>query len=142
MTAARIVYQLSANGEMVPVLLEDEGEEEDGLGSEPATTIVLISSKRSFRLEAQAKSPASTNVVDVSNDVRLPGQVIHCSEIVLGHDHRFGRRALKFCLYLDTAEVTRIRFDDRNAFNLNIIQVNIRTATDDGFGSAFGSLKH
>ena len=85
-----------------------------------------------FRLEAQAKSPASTNVVDIAGDVRLPGRYPLLAD-----------RSLKALValaggfensaFLDEAEVTRLSFDSRGSARIATFKVDIEAAVDDEF---------
>ena len=85
-----------------------------------------------FRLEAQAKSPASTNVVDVAGDVRLPGRYP-----LLGDRSMDALIALaggfENSAFLEEAEVTRLNFDPRGGAHINTFKVKLEGAADSGF---------
>ena len=85
-----------------------------------------------FRLEAQAKSPASTNVVDIAGDVRLPGKYP-----LLGDRSLNALIALaggfENSAFLDEVEVTRLSFDARGSARIATFKVDLNTATVDEF---------
>ena len=85
-----------------------------------------------FRLEAQAKSPASTNVVDIAGDVRLPGKYP-----LLGDRSLNALIALaggfENSAFLDEVEVTRLSFDARGSARIATFKVDLNAATDDEF---------
>ena len=85
-----------------------------------------------FRLEAQAKSPASTNIVEIAGDVRLPGKYP-----LLGDRSLNALIALsggfENSAFLDEVEVTRLSFDARGSARIATFKVELNTATDDKF---------
>ena len=66
-------FQLGPDGESVPVFRGEQEKERLKRQRRFDDRAELIE-EVVFRLEAQAKSPASTNVVDIAGDVRLPGR--------------------------------------------------------------------
>ena len=77
-----------------------------------------------FRLQAQAKTPADTNLVRVSGDVRLPGTypLLRSREIAELIELAGGFEA---SAYLDRAEVTRLGFEADGSANLTTISISL-----------------
>jgi protein involved in polysaccharide export with SLBB domain len=63
-----------------------------------------------FRLEAQAKTPATTKVVEISGDVRLPGKYPLLAKRSLDELITLAG-GYENSAFLDSAEVTRLSFD-------------------------------
>jgi polysaccharide export outer membrane protein len=128
-----LAFQLGPNGDLIglfPREKEEEKEEEKrervyGDRSELIEEVV-------FRLGAQAKSPASTNVVEVSGAVRLPGRYPllddRSMEMLLALAGGFENSA-----FLDEVEVTRLSFDAQGRARIATFKVGVRTATDGNF---------
>lgn len=83
-----------------------------------------------LRLEAQAKSPASTNIVEVSGDVRLPGRYPLLNDrsvdALIALAGGFESSA-----FLDKVEVTRLSFDSRGGAVARTFNVNIGSNSAD-----------
>ena len=121
--AVEIEFQLGPNGEPVYVSRGEEEEEpkEERRYEDRADLIKEVV----FRLEAQAKSPASTNVVDVAGDVRLPGRYP-----LLGDRSMDALIALaggfENSAFLEDAEVTRLTFDSQGGARISTFKVELR----------------
>lgn len=78
-----------------------------------------------FRLQAQAKTPSSTQVVEISGDVRLPGKY----PLVAGSDLKAlvaMAGGFRNSAYIDTAEVTRIDFTPSGSARISTFKVPMR----------------
>ena len=132
---AEMLFQLSPNGEMLPFPADQElskdAEEAEKKEKKPYEDRVELIEEIVFRLEAQAKSPASTRIVEVSGDVRLPGRY-----------PLLGDRSLKALIalaggfansaFLDEAEVTRLNFDNNGLARISTFKVGLEgTAAND-----------
>ena len=81
-----------------------------------------------FRLQAQAKEPASTNVVEISGDVRLPGQYPLLADRGLeslvslagGYENS---------AYLESAEVTRLAFSAERGVRVSTFETPLVTGS-------------
>ena len=84
-----------------------------------------------FRLEAQAKTPAETNVVTVAGDVRLPGTypLLESREIAELIKLAGGFEASAF---LDKAEVTRLSFEANGTAKLTTIAIPLAEILEGG----------
>jgi polysaccharide export outer membrane protein len=128
--AVEIRSQLGPNGEQVYVF---QGEEEDEPKKERRyDDRADLIKEVVFRLEAQAKSPASTNVVDVAGDVRLPGRYPLLGERSLDALISLAG-GFENSAFLDEAEVTRMNFDPRGGASIRTLKVNLGGAAGRGF---------
>lgn len=127
--AADIEFQLGPDDEKASVLRgEDAKSQTERRYDDRAELIEDVV----FRLEAQAKSPASTDIVTISGDVRLPGRY-----------PLLGDRSLDTLIalaggyensaFLDEAEVTRLSFDARGSARIGTFKVDMGAAADSGF---------
>jgi polysaccharide export outer membrane protein len=128
--AVEIEFQLGPNGEPVYVSRgEEDDEPKEERRYEDRSDLIR---EVVFRLEAQAKSPASTNVVDVAGDVRLPGRYP-----LLGDRSMDALIALaggfENSAFLEEAEITRLNFDPRGGARINTFKVKLEGAADSGF---------
>jgi len=128
--AVEIEFQLGPNGEPVYVSRgEEDDEPKEERRYEDRSDLIR---EVVFRLEAQAKSPASTNVVDVAGDVRLPGRYP-----LLGDRSIDALIALaggfENSAFLEEAEITRLNFDPRGGARINTFKVKLEGAADSGF---------
>lgn len=80
-----------------------------------------------LRLEAQAKSPSATKVIEVDGDVRLPGRyplpLGGSLDSLLSLAGGYANSA-----YLDEAEVTRLRFDERGGVRVSTFKVKLQSS--------------
>ena len=82
-----------------------------------------------FRLQAQAKEPASTNVVEISGDVRLPGQYPLLADRGLeslvalagGYENS---------AYLESAEITRLTFSAERGIRVSTFETPLVTGSE------------
>ncbi|MFL2523435.1 MAG: SLBB domain-containing protein [Candidatus Azotimanducaceae bacterium] len=122
------VFQLGPNGEPVYVFQGEEEAKEERRYEDRNDLIKEVV----FRLEAQAKSPSSTNVVDVAGDVRLPGRYP-----LLGDRSMDALIALaggfENSAFLEEAEVTRLKFDPRGGARISTFKVGLKTAAEGEF---------
>ena len=128
--AVEVEFQLGPNGEQV---YGSRGEEDDEPKKERRYDDRSDLIKEVvFRLEAQAKSPASTNVVDVAGDVRLPGKYP-----LLGDRSMDALIALaggfENSAFLEEAEVTRLNFDPRGGARISTFKVDLEGAPEGEF---------
>jgi polysaccharide export outer membrane protein len=128
--AVEIEFQLGPNGEPVYVSRgEEDDEPKEERRYEDRSDLIR---EVVFRLEAQAKSPASTNVVHVAGDVRLPGRYP-----LLGDRSMDALIALaggfENSAFLEEAEITRLNFDPRGGARINTFKVKLEGAADSGF---------
>ena len=129
--AVDMEFQLGPDGEVASFFPGEEKEEmlKEERRYEDRTELI---EEIVFRLEAQAKSPESTNVVDVSGDVRLPGRYP-----LLGDRSLNALIALaggfENSAFLEEAEVTRLSFDPRGGARIGTFKVDIEAASDSGF---------
>ena len=83
-----------------------------------------------FRLEAQAKTPASTQVVEIKGDVRLPGKYPLLEDrsisALIALAGGFENSA-----YLDSAEVTRIKFDSIGGASISAFKIPLQQQVTD-----------
>jgi protein involved in polysaccharide export with SLBB domain len=84
-----------------------------------------------FRLQAQAKEPASTKVVEISGDVRLPGQYPLLAdrglETLIALAGGYENSA-----YLETAEVTRLAFTDEGGVRISTFKAPLGEGVEEG----------
>ena len=128
-----LAFQLESIDDAYPLFpLEKEEEEEEpkkerGYGDRSELIEEVV-----FRLEAQAKSPATTNVVEVSGDVRLPGRYPllddRSMEMLFALAGGFENSA-----FVDEVEVTRLSFDVQGRARIATFKVGIRAAMDNNF---------
>ncbi len=128
-----LAFQLESIDDAYPLFpLEKEEEEEEqkkerGYGDRSELIEEVV-----FRLEAQAKSPATTNVVEVSGDVRLPGRYPllddRSMEMLFALAGGFENSA-----FVDEVEVTRLSFDVQGRARIATFKVGIRAAMDNSF---------
>ncbi len=85
-----------------------------------------------FRLEAQAENPASTNVVDVAGDVRLPGKYPLLGDRSLGALIALAG-GFESSAFLEEAEVTRLSFDSQGGARISTFKVDLKDAADGQF---------
>lgn len=126
-------FQLGPNGDMIALFPEEKEEEKEeeqkerGYGDRSELIEEVV-----FRLEAQAKSPATTNVVEVAGDVRLPGRYPllddRSMKMLFALAGGFENSA-----YLDEVEVTRLSFGAQGRARIATFKVGLRTATDGNF---------
>ena len=130
--AVEIEFQLGPNGEPVYVSRGEEEEEEEPKEERRYEDRADLIKEVVFRLEAQAKSPASTNVVDVAGDVRLPGRYP-----LLGDRSMDALIALaggfENSAFLEDAEVTRLTFDSQGGARISTFKVGLEGAADGEF---------
>ena len=134
--AVEIEFQLGPNGE--PVYFsrgeeeEEEEEEEEPKEERRYEDRVDLIKEVVFRLEAQAKSPASTNVVDIRGDVRLPGRypLLEARSLdgLIALAGGFENSA-----FLKDAEVTRLTFDSQGGARISTFKVGLEGAADGEF---------
>ena len=128
--AVEIEFQLGPNGE--PVYFSRGEEEEEPKEERRYEDRVDLIKEVVFRLEAQAKSPASTNVVDVRGDVRLPGRypLLEARSLdgLIALAGGFENSA-----FLEDAEVTRLTFDSQGGARISTFKVGLEGAADGEF---------
>jgi protein involved in polysaccharide export with SLBB domain len=128
--AVEIEFRLGPNGEPVYVSRgEEEDEPKEERRYEDRSDLIR---EVVFRLEAQAKSPASTNVVDVAGDVRLPGRYPLLGDRSMGALIALAG-GFENSAFLEEAEITRLNFDPRGGARINTFKVNLEGAADSGF---------
>ena len=108
-------------------LAEEEAEEkeEEPLFEDRSTLIEEVV----FRLEAQAKTPATTQVVEINGDVRLPGKypllANRSLDTLIALAGGFENSA-----YLNNAEVTRINFNPQGSAGIATFKVRLQQDND------------
>ena len=128
-----LAFQLGPNGEMIARLpQEKEEEKEEDKKERGYRDRSELIEEVVFRLEAQAKSPASTNVVEVSGDVRLPGRYPLLDDrsikMVFALAGGFENSA-----FLDEVEVTRLSFGAEGRARIATFKVGVGAATEGNF---------
>jgi polysaccharide export outer membrane protein len=84
-----------------------------------------------FRLQAQAKEPASTKVVEISGDVRLPGQYPLLADRGLAALISLAG-GYENSAYLETAEVTRLAFTDEGGVRISTFKAPLGEGVEEG----------
>jgi polysaccharide export outer membrane protein len=84
-----------------------------------------------FRLQAQAKEPASTKVVEISGDVRLPGQYPLLADRGLASLISLAG-GYENSAYLETAEVTRLAFTDEGGVRISTFKAPLAEGVEEG----------
>jgi polysaccharide export outer membrane protein len=84
-----------------------------------------------FRLQAQAKAPASTKVVEISGDVRLPGQYPLLADRGLAALISLAG-GYENSAYLETAEVTRLAFTDEGGVRISTFKAPLAEGVEEG----------
>jgi polysaccharide export outer membrane protein len=126
-------FQLGPNGDMIAMFpQEKEEEKEEDKKERGYRDRSELIEEVVFRLEAQAKSPASTNVVEVSGDVRLPGRYPLLDDrsikMLFALAGGFENSA-----FLDEVEVTRLSFGAEGRARIATFKVGLSAATDGNF---------
>ena len=124
-------FEEGRDGELIftqpDVLAEEEAEdkEEKPLFEDRSKLIEEVV----FRLEAQAKTPATTQVVEISGDVRLPGKypllANRSIDTLIALAGGFENSA-----YLSSAEVTRINFNSEGSAGIATFKVPLTENSD------------
>ncbi len=85
-----------------------------------------------FRLQAQAKQPSTTNIVEISGDVRLPGQYPLLADrrldTLIALAGGFERSA-----YLESAEVSRLSFTPEGGVRIGTFKTPLNDRAEAGF---------
>jgi polysaccharide export outer membrane protein len=120
-------FEERRDGELIFTQLYElaEEEEEEPLFEDRSTLIEEVV----FRLEAQAKTPATTQVVEISGDVRLPGKypllANRSIDTLIALAGGFENSA-----YLSSAEVTRINFNSEGSAGISTFKVPLQQDND------------
>ena len=120
----RMEIELGLNAEIAAISPQEQVEEDEEKKERKYDDRADLIEEVVFRLEAQAKSPASTKVVEVSGDVRLPGRYPllddRSMEMLIALAGGFENSA-----FLDAAEVTRLSFDARGRARISTLNVDM-----------------
>ena len=124
-------FEEGSDGELVFTQLEElsekqaEEKEDEPVFEDRSTLIEEVV----FRLEAQAKTPATTQVVEISGDVRLPGKYPRLAnrsiDTLIALAGGFENSA-----YLSSAEVTRINFNSEGSAGIATFKVPLQQNSD------------
>ena len=125
-------YQVLVDASSAIRAEKEEGKKEESEKEGDAYDRAELIEQVVFRLEAQAKSPASTNIVEIAGDVRLPGKYPLVGDrslnALIALSGGFENSA-----FLDEVEVTRLSFDARGSARIATFKVELNTASDDKF---------
>jgi len=123
----RMEIELGLNAEIAAISPQEQVEEDEEKKERKYDDRADLIEEVVFRLEAQAKSPASTKVVEVSGDVRLPGRYPllddRSMEMLIALAGGFENSA-----FLDEVEVTRLSFDAKGRARIGTFKVTLREA--------------
>ena len=118
-------FEEGADGELILSLSTDESDEEKEKKEKRYEDRSALIEEVVFRLEAQAKTPASTQVVEIAGDVRLPGKYPlledRSIDALIALAGGFENSA-----YLASAEVTRVRFDATGAARISAFDIPLQ----------------
>lgn len=110
---------------------DEIGEQAQNRGSEPSEENEAEFEDRSdliqevvFRLQAQAKEPASTRVVEISGEVRLPGQYPLLSDRSIDALVSLAG-GYETSAYLESAEVTRLNFTTQGSIRVSSFKTQL-----------------